>query len=162
VNCSLSSSTDSGSYRYCGARGGSPRVPDSVTTILKYGATWQAASVVVAAALVVAAAETTVEVMSKLEELELELELDELDELDELGVREAVLSREGGPLATANSVTTLQVEPRLYWNLGVKTARTPLQSSGKSVYFPRSARTWVRYLTLWLRPLLQGIIGTGC
>jgi hypothetical protein len=111
-----------------------------VTTILKYGATWQAASVVVAAALVVAAAETTVEVMIKLEELE----LDELDELDELGIREAVLIREGGPLATANSVTTLQVEPRLYWNLGVKTARTPLQSAGKSVDFPRSARTGVR------------------
>jgi len=102
--------------------------------------------VVIAAALVVAAAETTVDVMIKLEELELELELelDELDELDEVGIREAVLSREGGPLATANSVTTLQVEPRLYWNLGVKTARTPLQSADKSVYFPRSARTWVR------------------
>jgi hypothetical protein len=99
--------------------------------------------VVVAAALVVAAAETTVEVMIKLEELELELELDELDELDELGVGDAVLSREGAPLATANSVTTLQVEPRLYWNLGVKTARTPLQSADKSVYFPRSARAWV-------------------
>jgi hypothetical protein len=113
-----------------------------VTTILKYGATWQAARVVVAAALVVAAAETTVEVMIKLEELE--LELDELDELDELGVREAVLSREGGPLATANSVTTLQVEPRLYWNLGVKTARTPLQSAGKSENLTRSAGTWER------------------
>ena len=63
----------------------------------------------------------------KLEEVELELELDELDELDE--IEEVVLIKEGDPTATANSVTSLQVEPRLYWNLGVKTARIPSQSA---------------------------------
>jgi len=57
--------------------------PLSIAAILKYGETWQAASVVVATWVVVAAAVTTVEVtideLDELDELE-ELELDELEE----------------------------------------------------------------------------------
>jgi hypothetical protein len=64
--------------------------------------------------------------LEELEELD-ELELDELDDVVVLWVTAAGYS-------TAYKVTTLQVEPRLYWNLGVKTARTPLQSANKSVY----------------------------
>lgn len=99
-----------------------------------------------------AAAETTVEVMIK--EVELELELDEPDELEELGVRELVLIIERGPLATTNNVTTLQVEPRLYWKSGVKTARTPLQSADKSVYFIESTRTCGKIPDTMVAPLI--------
>jgi hypothetical protein len=90
---------------------------------LKYGATWQAASDVVAGSEVVAAAEVTTVVENT----------DELEELEEVVVGWTI----GGGYSTAYKVTTLQVEPRLYWNLDVNTARTPLQSANTSVDYSK-------------------------
>jgi hypothetical protein len=83
---------------------------------------------------VVAAAETTVEVGAN--EL---VELEELKELDEIAALVLIVA---DPAATAYKVTTLQLEPRLYWNLGVKTARIPLQSTNWSAFGSNRQRNW--------------------
>jgi hypothetical protein len=70
-------------------------------------------------------------------------ELEELEELDELDELVLIVT---DPAATAYKVTTLQLEPRLYWNLGVKTARIPLQSANKSVYVQIDREMGEKYL----------------
>lgn len=117
-----------------------PLFPDSVATMRKSGSIRQAGSEVVAGAVVVVATtETTVDELKILEELEELEELDELDGMDELdkledvGAEIVLLVAGGAMTGTAYNCTCLQDEPRLYSNLGVRTARIPAQSAKRLV-----------------------------
>jgi len=107
------------------------------------GSIRQAGSEVIEGGAVVVA--TTGAMVDELKILE---ELDELDELDELGEldgvdelnkmedvgTESVLLITGGAMTgTAYNCTFVQDEPRLYSNLGVRTARIPAQSAKRLV-----------------------------